>query len=207
MTIEAVVFDIGHVLVEWHPERPFDRLFGERRRKELFQQVDFHNMNIRSDLGAEHMEDGVAALAKKHPELAEEIQVWADCWLEMLAPDLKRSARMLKALRAKGVPVYALSNFGDRTFVLAEERYPILKEFDVRFISARLKMMKPDPAIYAEVETKTGHLASSLFFIDDRRDNIEAAQTRGWHGHLFTTEAKLADDMVARGLLTEAEAA
>lgn len=206
MTLEAIVFDIGHVLVEWHPERPFDRLIGSDRRKKLFDAVDFHSMNIRSDLGTEQMADGVAALAAQHPEHAAEIQIWAECWLEMLAPALDRSARVLRALRAKGWPVYALSNFGDQTFDLAEARYPILAEFDQRFISARLKMMKPDPAIYAEVETKTGHAPDALLFVDDRPENIKAAEDRGWHGHLFTTEAALAEDIVSRGLLTEDEA-
>ena len=30
MTIEAVVFDIGNVLIEWQPERHFDAVIGPR---------------------------------------------------------------------------------------------------------------------------------------------------------------------------------
>ena len=124
----------------------------------------------------------------------------------MLSPDLPRSARILRALRAKGIPVYALSNFGDRTFDLAEETYPVLKEFDKRFISARMKKIKPDPAIYAELEENVPEAPETLLFIDDRDDNIAACQARGWHGHLFVDEQGLADRMVAERLLTEDEA-
>jgi len=207
MTIEAVIFDIGNVLVEWHPTRPFDQLLGEARRKELFAKVDFDSMNDRSDLGSQDMWDGVEDLATKHPEDARDIRLWSKHWIDMLEPDLPRSARILRALRAQGMPVHALSNFGDRTFDLAEEKYPVLKEFDQRFISARSKMMKPDPAFYAELETKTGHAPETMLFIDDRSENIDAALARGWHGHLFIDEQGLAERMVQEGLLTEEEAA
>ncbi len=29
MTIQAVIFDIGNVLIEWQPERYYDRVIGE----------------------------------------------------------------------------------------------------------------------------------------------------------------------------------
>ena len=205
MAIEAVIFDIGNVLVEWHPERPFDRLLGEARRKELFAKVDFMGMNDRSDLGTQSMADGVAELAQTHPEDAEDIKLWAEHWLEMLAPDLPLSAHVLRALRSKGMAVHALSNFGDATFDLAESRYPVLKEFDQRFISARLNMMKPDDALYAYVETELNLKGEALYFIDDRDDNIAAAAARGWNTHLFTTSEKLAADLVSKGLLSQAE--
>lgn len=207
MAIKAVVFDIGNVLVEWHPAKPFDAILGEARRKELFAKVDFDAMNLRSDEGVQDMWEGVEALAAQHPEDAGDIMLWSKHWIDMLEPDLKRSARMLRALRAKSIPVYALSNFGDRTFDLAEEKYPVLKEFDHRFISARMGKIKPDPAIYAEVENNVPEAPETLLFIDDRPENIDACLTRGWHGHLFTDEAGLAERLVAEELLTEAEAA
>jgi len=39
MTVEAVVFDIGNVLLEWHPEHYFDRTIGPERRKAMFAAV------------------------------------------------------------------------------------------------------------------------------------------------------------------------
>lgn len=202
MKIEAVIFDIGNVLVEWYPERPFDRLVGADRRRALFEKIDFMGMNDRSDLGAEQMHDGVAALMAAHPKDASDIEIWRDHWLEMLAPDIPLSATILRALRSKGMAVHALSNFGDKTFDLAEQKYPVLHEFDRRFISARLKMMKPDPALYAHVETELGLDGAQLFFIDDRQDNIDAAAARGWKTHLFTAPEKLADHLETEGLLT-----
>lgn len=206
MAISAVVFDIGNVLVEWHPFRPFDRLLGEKRRKELFALVDFDAMNERSDLGAD-LTIEISNLMKQHPDLADEIILWHRHWLEMLAPDLPHSAKLLRALRAKGMPVFALSNFGVPTLALAEIEYPILQEFDQRFISGEREVMKPDAAFYEMLERETGIEPTELLFIDDRQDNIDAAISRGWQGHLFETEDGLATRLVNEGLLTVEEAA
>jgi 2-haloacid dehalogenase len=207
MAIEAVLFDIGNVLVEWDPVIPFDAALGEDRRKELFARVDFDSMNLRSDEGIEDMWEGVEALAAAHPDDAVQVRLWSKHWTDMLTPDLKRSARMLRALRAKGIPVYALSNFRDRTFDLAQEKYPVLREFDKQFISARLGLIKPDPRIYAAVEAAVPQSPEALLFIDDKQENIDACLARGWQGHVFTSEAGLAERLVTEGLLTEEEAA
>jgi 2-haloacid dehalogenase len=38
--IEAVVFDIGNVLVHWDPDGFYDRVIGPERRARLFAEVD-----------------------------------------------------------------------------------------------------------------------------------------------------------------------
>ena len=202
MAIEAVIFDIGHVLVEWHPERPFDRILGRARRKDLFERVDFESMNIRCDQGAD-LDEELRALVASHPDCADDVMIWRNHWMEMLAPDLPESAGILRALRSRGMPVHALSNFGSLTFELAERRYPILSEFDRRFISGHLGMIKPDPAIYAHVERALDLLPDTLFFTDDRQENIAAANARGWQTHLFETPSGLAHRLCSEGLLPE----
>ena len=65
MTVGAVVFDIGRVLIEWEPERFYDRTLGEERRRALFEAVPLHAMNERVDLG-HPWEEEVASLAAAH---------------------------------------------------------------------------------------------------------------------------------------------
>ena len=77
MKIEAVVFDIGNVLIEWHPERYFDRTIGEEKRRRLFAEVDLHAMNDRIDLG-EGFRDVIYAEAEVRPEWRTEIRDWYD---------------------------------------------------------------------------------------------------------------------------------
>ncbi|MDD7971103.1 HAD family hydrolase [Roseinatronobacter alkalisoli] len=197
--IHAVVFDIGNVLIGWNPEQFYDSLIGQDRRKALFAAVDLDGMNARIDRGA-RFHDTVLGMIEFHPEWETEIMIWHDRWIDMIAPVIAPSVQMLRNLRAQSVPVYALSNFGDDTFTMAQNKYEFLHEFDRAFISGRLGVMKPETRIYEILEDETGVAPENLFFIDDRAENIEAAVTRGWAGHVFRSPGGLKDSLVQLGL-------
>jgi 2-haloacid dehalogenase len=203
---EAVVFDIGNVLIEWQPERFYDAQIGEDRRRAMFETVDLHGMNDRVDMG-HHFTDTIYACAEEHPGWRSEIRMWHDRWIEMATPVIDHSVRLMKALQAKGVPVFSLTNFGIQSYELAAGHYPFLRDFDRDFISGHLGMIKPDPAIYDVVETQAGVAPERLLFTDDRADNIAAAAARGWRTHLFEAPQGWAERLVREGLLTPEEAA
>ncbi|MFB2530562.1 HAD family hydrolase [Paracoccus sp. p4-l81] len=206
MAVNAVVFDIGNVLIEWNPERHYDRIIGPDRRSAMFAALDLHGMNDGIDRGQD-FHATVQAMADAHPEWRVEILRWHDDWLQMASPAIDHSVRLLRALRAKGVPVFALTNFGIQTFDLACRHYPFLTEFDRAYVSGHLGVIKPDPAIYQAVEEDCGIRPGDLLFTDDRADNIAQAAARGWQTHLFDGPQGWADRLVAAGLLSEAEAA
>ncbi|MCC5973163.1 MAG: HAD-IA family hydrolase [Rubellimicrobium sp.] len=202
---EAVVFDIGNVLVEWDPVRFYDGVIGAERRRALMAEVDLEGMNASVDRGA-RMAEAVAALAARHPDWRDEIEMWHLRWIEMFAPVIERSVRLLRALRAKGMPVLALTNFGVDTLEVARAHYPFLTEFDRAYVSGALRVMKPEPAIYEAVEADCGVAPGRLLFVDDRPENVAAARARGWGAHLFEGPEGWAARLVAEGLLTEEEA-
>ncbi|KZY39853.1 haloacid dehalogenase [Roseovarius sp. HI0049] len=202
MTIKAVVFDIGNVLIEWQPEKYFDRVLGKARCSEMFDEVDIHGMMVKIDAGnvfADVVEDTAAG----HAKWRQEVLKFRWKWTEIAQPEIPESVKLLRALKAKGVPVFALSNFGKENFPLSEAQFPFLKEFDRRYISGEMKLIKPDPEIYAAVEADCGLAPESLFFTDDREDNIAAAAARGWQTHRFETPEGLARSLVGHGLLTQ----
>jgi 2-haloacid dehalogenase len=206
MTVRAVVFDIGNVLIEWQPERFFDREVGEDRRRALFEAVDLHAMNDRVDSG-EPFHDVLRETEAANPRFEREIRMWHDRWIELAAPAIPHSVRLMRALRARGVPVHALTNFGVETFALARTEYDFLSEFDQAFVSGHLQVIKPAAAIYAAVEEATGLPPGALLFADDRADNIAAASARGWRAHLFEHPEGWAARLVDEGLLTPEDAA
>ncbi|MBT0957366.1 HAD family phosphatase [Alphaproteobacteria bacterium KMM 3653] len=206
MRPEAVVFDIGNVLIEWQPERFYDSEIGEARRREMFAEVDLHGMNDQVDRGHPFRET-IYAAAEDYPKWREEIRLWHDRWIEMACPVIDHSVRLLRALRGKGVPVFALSNFGIESFAYAETQYPFLGEFDRRYISGHMAVIKPDAEIYRLLEEDCGVPAGALLFADDRIDNIRAAEARGWQAHLFTGPEGWAARLVEAGLLSAEEAA
>ena len=202
MTVDAVIWDIGNVLLDWQPERFYDAAVGRARREALFAQVDLYGMNRQVDLGAP-WQATVAALAARHPDFAPEIMMWHDNWLDMVRPEIPGSVRLLRALSARGVPVFALTNFGVESFALAERHFDFLALFDRCCVSGRLGIMKPDPRIYARLEAECGLPPDRLLFTDDRAGNIAAAAARGWQTHLFDGPEGWAARLFADGLLPE----
>ena len=120
--IEAVIFDIGNVLIEWQPERFYDATIGPEARRRMFAEVDLHAMNDVVDAGGPFRET-IYKAAARHPEWEAAIRQWHDNWIEMASPRIEGSIALLRALRAKGVPVLALTNFGIDSFAYAQTQY------------------------------------------------------------------------------------
>lgn len=201
MTVEAVVFDIGNVLIEWNPERFFDAKIGADRRRALFAAIDLHGMNDAVDRGGD-LATVVQDAARAAPDWEIEVLMWRDHWIDMVGPAIDGSVTILRDLRRAGVPVFALSNFGRGTFAMAVTVYPFLTEFDRAYISGQMGVIKPDAEIYRRVEEECGVAPGALLFTDDRADNIATARARGWQTHLFDGPEGFRARLVAEGLLT-----
>jgi 2-haloacid dehalogenase len=202
--IEAVVLDIGNVLIRWDPEGFYDERIGPERRQRLFAEVALADMNQRIDQGAPFRKT-VAEVAKAHPQWHDEIMLWHDEWLGMTAPDRPRMIELTRAVRANGTQVWALSNFGIETLELADAAYPFLAEFDRRIISGELGVCKPAPDIFEAVEAQ-GVAPERLLYTDDVEENVAAAAARGWQTHLFDGVDGWEARLVAEGLLKAAAA-
>ncbi len=112
---QAVIFDIGNVLCYWWPEAFYDARFGEARRRTFFDAVPIHEANVAIDGGA-RFDETLAGLIRDYPAYTEELALWRDEWAGTLGPVIEESVATLRALKAKGVPVHALTNYGDETF-------------------------------------------------------------------------------------------
>jgi len=189
------------VLIEWHPERYFDRTIGPAKRRALFAAVDLHAMNDRIDLG-EGFRDVIYAVAEANSEWRTEIRDWHDNWIQLATPPIAHSVRLLRALRSNEVAVFSLTNFGVESFAYAQSHYDFLKEFDRDYVSGQMQVIKPDPKIYTMLEQDCGVAPENLLFTDDRADNIAVAANRGWQTHLFEGPQGWADRLVEANLLS-----
>ena len=206
MRVDAVIFDIGNVLIRWQPEVYYDATIGVEKRIEMFAEVDLHGLQDILDRGAD-FKDLFYQTADDNPKWRDEIRAWHGNWTKLAQPEIPHSVNLMRALRAKGIPVFALTNFGVGSFVLSEQQFPFLREFDKRYISGELKLAKPEPEIYAALEIDCGIAPEHLLFTDDRTDNIDTAQSRGWQTHLFESPQGWANHLVEAGLLSKEEAA
>lgn len=182
--VEAIVWDIGNVLGIWDPEGYYDRRLGADGRARFFAETGIETVNLEIDRGAPARET-LYAHAETHPDWADEIRLWFDDWAEMFREPVPGSAELFAEVKATGIPMLALSNFGAETFELAKEMHPVLRDFDKAYVSAHLGLIKPDPAIYETLEKGSGLSGGELLFTDDKAENIAAAEARGWKAHLF----------------------
>jgi putative hydrolase of the HAD superfamily len=100
-------------------------------------------------------------------------------------------------LRQAGVRTAILSNM-PMTVRDAVNRCDWLPEFDCRTYSCDLRVTKPSPEIYLHCVEKLGVAPPEALFLDDRAENIRAAENLGIHGIVFTTPEAAATEIERR---------
>ena len=87
-----------------------------------------------------------------------------------------------------------------RVYPHAPERFPFLDLLEEVVVSGSEGVAKPDAAIFEIVVARAGRPASRLVFVDDREDNVAAANACGLDGVVFTGADDLRTALRERGL-------
>lgn len=199
--IEAVVFDIGNVLVRWDRRLPYLNHFDDPAELDWFMdEVIPLSWHAEHDAGRSAAEL-VAERTALFPDYAHHIHDWFARFNESIPGPVPGSPELVEQLDAAGVPLYAITNFGADTWAGFRPTFPLLDRFGDIVVSGVEKLAKPDPAIYALAASRFGRDPGTMLFIDDSLPNVISARDCGWHAHHFTSAAVLADDLRERGLI------
>jgi FMN phosphatase YigB (HAD superfamily) len=76
----------------------------------------------------------------------------------------------------------------------------IFEYFEQKVFSFEVGAMKPDPRIYRHTIALSGRQPGSLFFIDDREENVLAARDLGMRAHQFISEKDLVSALIEQGV-------
>ncbi len=199
--IRHIVFDIGKVLIHYDPDIPFKRIIpDETERAWFFANVCTHDWNIEQDRGRTWQE-AEDLLICVHPEREAQIRAFRENWHAMVPHAYDESVALLEKFIADGFDVTMLTNFADDTFAEAQARFAFLNLPRGVTVSARVGLIKPDPAIYhAHIRAFDLEPSACLFF-DDSLPNVEAARACGWNAIHFTDARQLKRDLPAYGLV------
>jgi 2-haloacid dehalogenase len=198
----AVVFDVGKVLVEWDPRYLYRKLIPDAVAREYFlTRIATPEWHFQHDAGRPFAETS-AELIAAHPGYRDLILAWQPRWLETMPHLIDGMADLVSDLAAKGVPLFALTNFSGefwKPFRAREAR--LFAPFRDIVVSGDEKLVKPDPAIYRLALARFGLARGAGLFVDDRAENIVAGEAEGFVGHHFVDAPALRADLGQRGLL------
>ena len=203
--VEAVVFDIGGVLLDWNPRYLYRRLFDDEAEMERFLAevctLDWHDAH---DRGLPLLE-GCRELSRAHPEYEAEIMAWARRSEEMIAGPVTGTVQLLRELQARGVPCYALTNMEIETYPLRRERFAFMRWFDGTVVSSHEGVAKPDPEIFTRLLERFDLVPETTVLIDDAPRNLVTARAVGLHAVQFQSPAQLRAWLAAAGLVDPEE--
>ena len=176
MTVKKFLFDLGNVFFDWNPERILKPIFNDDERMNFFiNNISFPLLDTRCDAGIT-IEVAVNDAIKKFPDFEKEIKLYYPNHGNMVGGFFQKTVDIFYKVKELNYPCYILSNWSAETYEGMEDQYPFLKEFDGKIISGRDFLIKPDPAIYELAISRFDLIPEETLFIDDRLDNIEAAQ-------------------------------
>lgn len=198
---KAVVFDVGRVLFQWQLRALFEKLIEDERELEWFlANVVSEEWHFQHDRGTP-LATMLPARMAEFPDHALLIAAYAARFAETVPGPVEGTHDLVRRLKARQVPLFCLTNFGDELFRAFRAEHDIFNLFDDIVVSGTERIAKPDARIYEITEQRTGRSGSALFFTDDNPANVAAARARGWEAHLFTDAGALEMQLKAAELL------
>ena len=194
MTLRAVFFDIGGVIVRTEYQAPRERL-AERLNMtyEDISKIVFESETARkASIGEVSVEEHWLAVARKLRLPASEAEsIRAEFFAgDVIDRDLLTFIRSLRPRYKTGV----ISNaWGDSRDYIVKNQFD--DAFDSLILSAEIGMMKPQPEIYQWALKQAQVEANEAAFVDDMPRNIEAANALGMHGIVFRDPAQVKENL------------
>ena len=199
--IQAVVFDVGRVIVQWDMRLLFEKLIDDPQELDWFLgNVVTEEWHMQHDAGRP-IADMIAERIELYPDYAPQIEAYGTRFLETIPDRVPGTVELIERLDARGWPLFAITNFGTDFWAQYRPTEPVFERFGDIVVSGHEKTIKPGREIFDIAQQRFGLPAGNMFFIDDNPANIAAARQFGWQVHHFTCAAQLESDLAARGLL------
>lgn len=199
--IRAVVFDVGRVLVQWDLRHLFEKLISDEAELDWFlQNVVTPEWHFQHDAGRP-LAEMVPERKAEFPAYASHIDAYAARFNETIPGPVPGSYEILEELAVRGVPLFAITNFGAEFWAAFHPTQTVFRHFRDVVVSGEEKLLKPDPAIYRLALDRFGLAEGEGLFIDDSLPNVEAARANGFHAHHFIDAPTLRAELEVQGLL------
>lgn len=193
---DTVIFDLGGVLVDFHPVDGMRELGFSDDALQAFRENIFSGLWESCDR-IPYEEENIRELFKSHvPGYEKEVDLLWDN-LTVVTGLRPYSVDWIKSLKERGLKCYVLSNFGNCSFRINSKLYDFLPYMDGQLISYEIEKVKPEREIYEALLERFDIDREKAVFIDDRRINIDGAEACGIKGILFENYEQAKKDLEA----------
>lgn len=176
--IKNIIFDLGNVLVGVDFERAKKNILSAGISEK--QYIAFFNKDIRKKYETGNIkttgfiDSAYTALDRKISKMKLK-QLFEDMFFEM--PDMKNFLSRLR--KSNKFRLYLFSNTNPLHFNYIKKKFSYVNLVDIFILSYKLKMIKPDGKIFKTVLKKYKLNPEETLFIDDLKDNCNAAEKLG----------------------------
>lgn len=184
--MKNVVFDFGQVLVRFEPSYMTGRYASDPEDARLLSEVVFDRLYWdRLDAGTISDREVMEKVRERLPErlwnTADEIYY---NWIYNI-PEIEGMRELVEHVKNElGASVFLLSNIS-LYFAAHSSEIPILKLVDKCIFSSVCGRIKPNADIYEYLCSECNIDPRETVFVDDRGENVEAAEKIGIKGYVF----------------------
>lgn len=184
--LRHLILDIGNVICDWNPDGLVSRTFSTAEDKAEALSVTVNTPDwLMLDRGTMTVDEAIGR-AQARTQLPPEAIASVYANLCESLTELKTTTEAMRRAKAAGVPVYILSNMHAHAWAYLEKTYDCWDYCDGVVVSCDIGLIKPEPAIYQHLCDRFSVAPESCVFVDDLKENIEAAIEFGMQGVQLT---------------------
>jgi putative hydrolase of the HAD superfamily len=202
---KTIVFDFSGVLFRWHPpamiRRELPHLAADEPSAADWVQRIFEGFVggwLDFDRGLLDVQEVIDRIVRRTGLASAEVRRVVDAVPGELQP-IPETIELLRRLRDDRRQLFFLSNMPVPYAEHLEREHDFLRWFEGGVISGREGMVKPEPSIFRLAARRFGRPPSELVFLDDMRENVDAARAQGWNALHFVDAAQAEADLRASG--------
>lgn len=189
--IQNVIFDLGNVLLRFRPDQLIMDTYGDEAIRDALMKAIFKAPEWKlMDDGTLTESEAVEAFVKHDQRHERQIRDIMKIWTRAITP-IEHHIGIVENMKMRGLKCYILSNFPKDAYEMQRDMHDFFKHFDGGVVSAYVHQLKPNDDIYESLMSKYELIPETCLFLDDMKENIEAAKRLGMHGIQVTADIDL----------------
>ncbi|MFA9378588.1 MAG: HAD family hydrolase [Lachnotalea sp.] len=193
--INTIIFDIGMVLADFRWQKYIEEFnFSSEVNEVISNAMVLSEAWGEFDRSLLSDEEILNLFIKNAPEYKSEIiQVFENIGNAIVTYDYTKT--WIRELKQNGYKVYILSNYPKKTYDLTRKQLDFIEECDGTLFSFEVKLIKPEIEIFKTLTNKYNINAQESVFLDDNKNNIEAAKQLGFKTIHFSTRKSALEEL------------